>query len=116
VTDSDQVIGPLGEETCLQYRNQITDYIQRWSEETDLSTLQLQKILAVLAKTESNELTADELAYHLGLTVRSANRILNRLEEKGVAKILYKKQEKLRGRPTKIYQIQLPANTDGQTV
>lgn len=109
VTDNDQVIGPLGEENCLQYRNQINDYIKRLSEATNLSTLQLQKIVAVLSKTESNEVTADELAYHLGLTVRSANRILNRLEEKGVAHILYKKQEKLRGRPTKIYKIQFPA-------
>lgn len=108
VTDSDQIIGPLGEENCLHYRNQMNSAIQRLSEATDLSTLQLQKILAVLAKTESNELTADELAYHLGVTVRSANRMLNRLEEKGVAHVLYKKQEKLRGRPTKIYQIQLP--------
>lgn len=109
VTDSDQVIGPLGEENCLHYRNQMNEQIQRLKEATDLSTLQLQKILAVLAKAESNELTAEELAYHLGLTVRSANRMLNRLEEKGVARILYKKQEKLRGRPTKIYQIQLPS-------
>lgn len=107
LTDHDQVIGPLGEENCLEVRNQINEYIQRISEETELSTLQLQKIMAVLSKTETNELTAEELAYHLGVTVRSANRVLNRLEEKGVARILYKKQEKLRGRPTKIYQIQL---------
>lgn len=107
VTDSDQIIGPLGEESCLTYRNQVNEFVKRKSEETDLSTLQLQKIMAVLAKTERNELTAEELAYHLGITVRSANRMLNQLEEKGVARILYKKQEKLRGRPKKIYQIQL---------
>ncbi|QRG66832.1 HTH domain-containing protein [Brevibacillus choshinensis] len=107
ITDSDQIIGPLGEESCLSYRNQVNEFVQRKSEETDLSTLQLQKIMAVLAKTERNELTAEELAYHLGITVRSANRMLNQLEEKGVARILYKKQEKLRGRPKKIYQIQL---------
>lgn len=107
ITDSDQIIGPLGDESCLTYRNRVNEFVQRKSEETDLSTLQLQKIMAVLAKTERNEVTAEELAFHLGITVRSANRMLNQLEEKGVATILYKKQEKLRGRPKKIYQIRL---------
>ncbi|WP_260288763.1 helix-turn-helix domain-containing protein [Peribacillus aracenensis] len=106
VTDTDKIIGPLGEGNCLEYLNGVNKSIQRISKDVEISTLQLQKIMAVISKTESNELTAEELAYHLDVTVRSANRILNRLEEKGVARILYKKQEKLRGRPKKIYQIQ----------
>lgn len=105
VTEEDQVIGPLGEENCLEYRNGSNEYIQRISEEMDISTLQLQKIFAVISKTGKNEFTAEELAYQLGVTARSANRILNRLEEKGAAIILYKKQEKLRGRPKKVYRI-----------
>ncbi|MET3291223.1 UNVERIFIED_CONTAM: putative ArsR family transcriptional regulator [Brevibacillus sp. OAP136] len=67
--------------------------------------LQIQKILAVLAKMKSSELTGEELAYHLGLTLRQANRILNKLEETGAAKVSYKKQEKLKGRPKKVYHI-----------
>ncbi|RAN86544.1 transcriptional regulator [Bacillus sp. SRB_28] len=113
MTDMDQVVGPLGEGNCLEYRNMVNDYIQRMSEETGISTLQLQKIMAVLSKTQSQELTAEDLAYHLGVTVRSANRILNRLEENGVARTLYKKQEKLRGRPKKIYQIMFSAEGGG---
>ncbi|MEK4068922.1 HTH domain-containing protein [Peribacillus sp. FSL R5-0717] len=106
MTDTDKIIGPLGEGNCLEYLNGVNKSIQRISKDVGISTLQLQKIMAVISKTESNELTAEDLAYHLDVTVRSANRILNRLEEKGVARILYKKQEKLRGRPKKIYQIQ----------
>lgn len=114
MNDMDQIVGPLGEENCLEYRNMVNDYIQRMSEETDISTLQLQKIMAVLSKIQSQELTAEDLAYHLGVTVRSANRILNRLEESGVAHTLYKKQEKLRGRPKKIYRIMF--STEGGDV
>ncbi|WP_079910982.1 transcriptional regulator [Paenibacillus sp. 32352] len=104
-----QVIGPLGEETNLTYLNEVSPQIQRLSEMLDISTLQIQKIMGVITKTESNELTSEEIAYHLGITIRSANRILNQLEEKGIAHIAYKKQEKLRGRPKKIYKISFPA-------
>ncbi|MFJ7183350.1 helix-turn-helix domain-containing protein [Lysinibacillus xylanilyticus] len=106
VTDSNKVIGPLNEGDNLENFKEINKSIQRISKDVEISTLQLQKIMAVMKKTSSNEMTAEELAYHLDVTVRSANRILNRLEEKGVARILYKKQEKLRGRPKKIYHIE----------
>ncbi|MCZ8512519.1 HTH domain-containing protein [Paenibacillus filicis] len=108
-----QVIGPLGEESCLDYRNEVSPQLQLLHETTGISTLQLQKIVAVLAKTERSEITAEELAYHLGVTIRSANRILNQLEEKGVAEVTYVKQEKLRGRPKKIYRIQLGPQAPG---
>lgn len=100
-----QVIGPLGDESSLVYWNEVSPQLQRLSEQLDISTLQIQKIMGVISKTESSELTSEEIAFHLGITVRSANRILNQLEEKGIARIAYKKQEKLRGRPKKIYKI-----------
>lgn len=103
-----QVIGPLGEDMNLAYWNEVNPQLQKLSEKLDISTLQIQKIMAVISKTESNELTSEEIAFHLGITIRSANRILNQLEEKGIAQIAYKKQEKLRGRPKKIYKIHFP--------
>lgn len=105
ITDQEEVIGPLGMENCIEYSMSVDPEIERLSEILDISSLHIQKIMAVLAKKQSNELTSDDLAYHLGHTVRQANRILNKLEEKGVVETIYRKQEKLRGRPKKVYRI-----------
>lgn len=106
-----QVIGPLGSGSHLSYSSELAPYIEDISRSTGISPLQLQKIWGVLAKTDTNELTSEDMAYHLGITVRSANRILSKLVEKGVASLSNKKQEKLRGRPKKIYSIHLSAVT-----
>ncbi|RNB89767.1 transcriptional regulator [Brevibacillus fluminis] len=105
ITENQDVIGPLGDETCIHFTNTVEPHYERLSETYGVSVLQIQKILAVLAKMKSSELTGEELAYHLGLTLRQANRILNKLEETGAAKVSYKKQEKLKGRPKKVYHI-----------
>ncbi|RNB83989.1 HTH domain-containing protein [Brevibacillus nitrificans] len=105
ITENEEVIGPLGEDTCIHFTHTVEPHVERLSEAHGVSVLQIQKILAVLAKRKSNELTGEELAYHLNLTLRQANRILKRLEESGAAKISYKKQEKLKGRPKKVYSI-----------
>ncbi|KQL43619.1 hypothetical protein AN963_29860 [Brevibacillus choshinensis] len=111
-TDKDQIIGPLGEQDCLEVSNAFTPKIKLLSEKTGISTLQINKITAVIDKINSNELSSEEMAHYLGITLRSARRILNRLEEIGVAKISYKKQDKLRGRPQKIYKIDFQSIVD----
>ncbi|KXH81914.1 hypothetical protein AU377_06530 [Sporosarcina sp. HYO08] len=103
--DQEEVVGPLGMDTCIEYSIAVDPEIERLSERLEISSLHIQKILAVLSNNQSNELTSEDLAHHLGHTVRQANRILNKLEEKGVAETIYRKQEKLRGRPKKVYRI-----------
>lgn len=105
ITDNQDIIGPLGNETCIHYTNTIDPEVEQLSEALEISSLHIQKIIAVISKMRTNELTAEDLAHHLGHTMRQANRILNKLEEKGVAKISFRKQEKLRGRPKKVYKI-----------
>ncbi|MEH6948719.1 transcriptional regulator [Bacillus sp. JJ634] len=105
ITANEEVIGPLGEETCLHFTNTVDPQLEKLSETLGISSLRIQKIMAVISKLQTNELTAEDLAYHLGLTLRQANRILNTLEEKGAAHISYRKQEKLRGRPKKVYKL-----------
>lgn len=105
ITANEEVIGPLGDDTCLHFTNKVDPQLQKLSETLSVSILQIKKIMALISKLKTNELTAEDLAYQLGLTLRQANRILNKLEDKGAAKISYRKQEKLRGRPKKIYKI-----------
>lgn len=105
ITENDLVIGPLGEKNSIQVSNSTNEQIEKWSAQLGISPLQIQKTLAVIEQTNTNELSSQDISYYLGITLRSANRFLNRLEEKGAAKVSFKKQEKLRGRPQKIYKI-----------
>ncbi|MFE4708833.1 transcriptional regulator [Peribacillus simplex] len=105
ITENDQIIGPLGEESCIEYSNSIDPEMEKLSNKLGISILQIQKITSIISKTNSNELSSEDVSFYLGITPRGANRILNKLKEKGVAEIIYQKQEKLRGRPRKIYKI-----------
>ncbi|MGW8428581.1 transcriptional regulator [Peribacillus simplex] len=105
ITENDQIIGPLGEESCIEYSNSIDPEMEKLSKKLGISVLLIQKIISIISKTNSNELSSEDVSFYLGVTSRGANKMLNRLQEKGVAEIIYQKQEKLRGRPRKIYKI-----------
>ncbi|WP_370048584.1 hypothetical protein [Lysinibacillus sp. RC79] len=105
ITESGQLISPNTEEKVVLQMTEETPELQRLSEKLDISLLLIQKILSVIEKTNTNELSSADIALHLGITIRSSNRILNELESKGVAELIYKKHEKLRGRPKKFYKI-----------
>ncbi|MGE7910298.1 hypothetical protein [Lysinibacillus xylanilyticus] len=85
ITESGQLISPNTEEKVVLQMTEETPELQRLSEKLNISLLLIQKILSVIEKTNTNELTSDDIALHLGITIRSSNRILNELESKGVA-------------------------------
>lgn len=107
ITEEERIIGPLSQKSCLEYSNARNPRIEKISEKLNMSSLNIQKIIAVMDKLNTNELSSEDIAFHLGIALRSANRILNKLQEKGAAEVSYKKQEKLRGRPKKVYKINL---------
>ena len=51
-------------------------------------------------------MSAETLAQYMGITIRSANRILNNLLTHNFATTLEVKDETKRGRPKKIYKIE----------
>lgn len=61
------------------------------------------KLGALLEGQALQSFSCEELAYYLNVTVRSASRIVAALEREGFVEVAHKKQEKLRGRPAKIY-------------
>lgn len=105
VTDENRVIGPLSEDNCLVYENLGNSYIENISKGMNISPINIQKILGLMKKLNTNELSATDTAYYLGISERSANRLLSKLVENGNASVTYKKSEKLRGRPQNIYLI-----------
>lgn len=102
---NNQVIGPLGDEMGLTVEDTNSLQLQKISDATAISTVHLTKLLALLNKLEEAEISADDAAFQLNVSVRQANRILKKLEDVGVASVSYKRQEKLKGRPKKIYTL-----------
>ena len=50
-------------------------------------------------------ITANDIAEVLNITLRSARRILNSLNESGIASLIGKEQPAGRGRPRQVYKI-----------
>ena len=82
-------------------------HILKTAERCKLSTLTIQKLKTVLDAKGINKLTAQEIADRLGMTVRNANRILNNLEKGGSAHIAYTISSTSKGRPVKVYELNI---------
>lgn len=104
ITESKSIIGPLSEMNCLQYDNSKDEYIEELSLQTGLSSLTLKKLTSVMDKLNTDELSSKDVACYLGITERSANRILSKLLKGGFVSASYKTTEKLIGRPKRIYK------------
>ena len=105
IIDEDREIGPIYKEEIglSKEDNYLVDEI---SKELPLSKINIGKILAVINETNSNEVSAETLAQYMGITIRSANRILNNLLTHNFATTLEVKDDTKRGRPKKIYKIE----------
>ena len=62
---------------------------------------------------QTNIITSRELASKLDVTVVNANRVLNSLVEGGYAETTFNKSTISRGRPSKVYRINLPGVPKG---
>lgn len=105
MTKDDALIGPLGDENCINVTNSYDEQVEILSKELNMASLQIHRIMAVMDKKNSNEIMAEDVSIHLGITIRAANRILSKLETGGYAEVSFNKQKKLKGRPKKIYKI-----------
>ena len=83
MNETNQLIGPLGSSQFPSFPQNLPDNIFKIAENCKLSTLTIQKLISIIKMTGSYELTTNELADHMGVTVRNANRILRNLENGG---------------------------------
>jgi len=107
IIDNAKEIGPLLYGALLQFDNDKQQHLKKLSAAHDIPLLQLQKIEAVMDRLATTIVNGEMLSSHLGITVRSANRILKQLYEKKLAIELPSVTSTTRGRPKKYYQIQL---------
>lgn len=107
VMDDNRIVGPLSSPRRIDYSDAPSQPLAKLADRLSISPLYLSKISAVLSQRGDDTLSAEELAYFLNVTSRSASRILSKLEAGGLAAVQYHRQLNLRGRPAKIYKIYL---------
>lgn len=75
--------------------------------QSGLSVHTIQRVLAAAEALGSREMTSQDLAQTLQVTVANANRFLNALADNDLADILATKKHHGKGRPSKVYRINI---------
>lgn len=104
--DDKTVVGPLGKEKQISYCYS-SESLRSVSDLTKISISTLSKIIAIMRKIRSLEISAQELASHLQILPRSARRIITKLEQSGFAQAIGEESPSPRGRPRTLYRINL---------
>lgn len=104
--DDKTVTGPLGKKEQINY-SYVSAELIAVSKETSLSVSTLNKLMAIMRKNHRTEISAYEVAQYMQILPRSAHRIITELEKKGYAQIVGEENPNPRGRPRKLYRIQL---------
>ena len=78
---------------------------RKFQQKTGLSTTSILKIIAIADVRKSYIFDAHQLAECLGITVRSARRIMNKIMEAGYGKVYAKKTAAAGGRPKALVEI-----------
>lgn len=99
------LIGPLGEKTIEQSKIRSTnERVQQLALEAGISSLTLSKIIDASVSL-NNEFTSRELAPFLGVTIKSTQRVLRKLQETKFIEIVGKESIQAKGKPRTIYKI-----------
>ena len=109
INEADIVVGPLSPRSKDEFRGLPSQELLDWSRVLNVDHINLQKIIAYTKIKQSTKISAYELAGFLDITVRSASRLLNKLEDGGGAQSYSENLKGGRGRPKKYYDIRNPA-------
>lgn len=107
VDEQDNMLGPLDAGNYLDVRVDVSDEVFKTADRCKLSSITIQKLLSIVEMTGTNRITQQNLAEHLGVTARNASRILGNLVKGGAASIVYTKSVTSKGRPVKVYELNL---------
>ncbi len=99
------LIGPLNAKNVLNVSNSASSSVIDAAEKSGLAISTIQRILSVEELMGTNELTTQDLASSLQVTVANANRFMNAMVAGGCAEIISKKKSHSKGRPSRVYRI-----------
>lgn len=101
IDENSRLIGPIGKNSKTDIKSIPDDKIIELSNKFHVNHINLQKIISYTKLINSTKVTGKDLANYLNVTVRSANRIINKIKENGGAVFYYEKLKSGRGRPTR---------------
>lgn len=101
------VHGPIGREINISYsiRNDNPELL-KLSKLAELSHATINRVLSFCQIQGGYSITTADLASGLGITTRSARRILNKLEQANLAIVTGEEQPVKRGRPRQVYSLE----------
>ncbi|RXT02778.1 transcriptional regulator [Ammoniphilus sp. CFH 90114] len=103
------VDGPVGEEYRLVYSVRTDDPERiKIARQAGLSVATINKMISYCENHGSSKVTAVELANGFQITIRSARRILSKLEQSDLAVVVGEEQPVSKGRPRQLYDLKLP--------
>lgn len=105
--EGEKIMGPLLTNRNLEYSYIVNTNMIEISESTGVNVHHLEMIKSINDKYNINEFTSDLLAEYLDVSVRTANRIINKLIEANFAKEVGQEVNKSVGRPKKIIKVSL---------
>ncbi|QGP92055.1 hypothetical protein MGLY_14110 [Neomoorella glycerini] len=107
INQDKQVIGPIGNGEKLDFNLKSDDQrLVGLAEKTGLSIATLTRIQSLIKKLQRDAVTATEIQEGLGITLRTANRVLQKLSSCDIA-IKVGLEQPARGRPRQVYRIKL---------
>lgn len=107
MTADHSLVGPLSAQKVLSIPGITKDYVKDVAGQTGLSASTIQRIISVTELLGTNEITTQDLASTLQVTVANANRFMNALLKGGFAEVTAEKKSYSKGRPSRVYRILL---------
>ena len=105
VNDSGELVGPLASGKSVVLDSNPGPVLEALGQRLGVLPINLHKIANLHAKRGIGRFSSAELASYLNVTPRSANRILAKLAQCGMAKVTGSSQPNPRGRPSKVYEV-----------
>ncbi len=107
INQNEVLVGPLETAGTSNERKEVPASVLAASRASRLSVTTIQRIFSVTEMLGTKELTTQDLASSLQVTIANANRFLNALLKSGFAEITSEKKSYSKGRPSRIYKILL---------
>lgn len=107
INENGDTIGPLDSDAVICVAGQAAPDIALAAEKAGLSASTIQRILSATQLLGTRDITSQQLASTLQVTVANANRFLNALEKSGLARIASERRSLSKGRPSKVYRIEI---------
>jgi hypothetical protein len=106
VKEDRSVFGPVEMSAPMSYPVYITDEtLLKKAEEAGMSAIYQQKLISLVKRKQDSQFTAHELAETLGITARSAHRIILKWLDAELISIIGMEKMSTRGRPRQVYRL-----------